>query len=132
LTKSGNDAAQARETGGRFNVNDPFDPAQNIAAGTSCLKELLDRFNGQLELALAAYNAGPGNVDQAGGISNFPETKRYVKAITDALGGGPSRRQKINSRTRSRIRSRRESLFQAGTSGLGQHLHPRRMIKSCL
>lgn len=62
-------------------VNDPFDPAQNITAGTRFLRQLLDRYGGDLALALAAYNAGPGRVDAAGGIPAIPETQRYVRKV---------------------------------------------------
>ena len=60
---------------------DPFNPAQNIDRGSKILREYLDMFNGDLELGLAAYNAGPGNVKKYGGIPSFPETQNYVPAV---------------------------------------------------
>ncbi len=62
-------------------LKDPFDPGQNIAAGSRFLKSLLDRYKGDLSKALAAYNAGPGRVDQAGEVPNIPETQNYVDRI---------------------------------------------------
>ncbi|MEO1729905.1 MAG: lytic transglycosylase domain-containing protein [Pseudomonadota bacterium] len=63
----------------------PNDPMQNLEGGARYLREQLDRFDGDLEKALAAYNAGPGRVIRAGGIPNIRETKQYVAAIMGRL-----------------------------------------------
>jgi len=64
-------------------VTDPFDPEQNIAGGTKYLKGLINRFDGRLDYALAAYNAGSGAVKKYGGIPPYPETQNYVKKVLD-------------------------------------------------
>jgi soluble lytic murein transglycosylase-like protein len=63
----------------------PADPFANLEGGARYLREQLDRFDGDLEKALAAYNAGPGRVERANGIPNIRETKQYVAAIMGRL-----------------------------------------------
>jgi Rod binding domain-containing protein len=72
-------------TAGDYGVRQIFDPGENIRAGSQYLRNLLDRF-GSLKLALAAYNAGPSNVDKYGGIPPFRETQEYVRKVLDTLG----------------------------------------------
>jgi len=62
-------------------VNDPMNPVQNLDGGIRHLKGLLAKYNNNLVLALAAYNAGGGNVDKYGGVPPFKETQNYVKSI---------------------------------------------------
>jgi soluble lytic murein transglycosylase-like protein len=71
---------------------DPHDPAANLEGGARYLRQQLDRFDGNLEKALAAYNAGPGRVEAAGGIPRIRETQDYVAAILARLSD-PVRRQ---------------------------------------
>jgi soluble lytic murein transglycosylase-like protein len=66
-----------------MNVGNAFDPNQNVDAGVRHLKSLLENYNGNLELSLAAYNAGSGAVDRNRGIPPYRETRDYVKRITD-------------------------------------------------
>jgi soluble lytic murein transglycosylase-like protein len=70
-------------TGARFGVKRPFDPGQNIAGGTRYLRQLLDRFNGRVDLVLASYNAGEGAVIKFGHkVPPYRETRDYVKKIS--------------------------------------------------
>ena len=73
--------ANVKEAG----ISDPFDPEQNVAAGTKQLAGLLKQYGGNLDLALAGYNAGPGNVRKYGGIPPFTETQNYVKRVRAAM-----------------------------------------------
>lgn len=66
-------------------VSDPFDPVQNVMGGARLLRQLLDRY-GDVRLALAAYNAGPGAVDRYGGVPPYAETQRYVPTVLAAAG----------------------------------------------
>jgi len=69
----------------QFGVHDPLDPKQNVEAGTKLLKQLLTKYNGDMRLALSAYNAGPERVDREGGVPQIPETINYVTDILSKL-----------------------------------------------
>jgi soluble lytic murein transglycosylase-like protein len=71
-------------TAQRYGAYDVFNPQQNIDAGVKHLKWLLERYNGNLDLALAAYNAGEGAVDRAHGIPAYRETRNYVQKVQNA------------------------------------------------
>jgi len=62
-------------------VTNPFDPRENIMGGAKYLKGLLEKFSGDVNLALASYNAGPGAVEQYGGVPPYTETQNYVKRV---------------------------------------------------
>jgi soluble lytic murein transglycosylase-like protein len=73
------------ETAASLGVKNPYDPAQNVAGGTRYLKGLLDRFNGDTRLAVAAYNAGPNAVEKYGDVPPYAETQSYVKNVLGSL-----------------------------------------------
>jgi soluble lytic murein transglycosylase-like protein len=77
-------------------VQDVFDPRENIMAGARYLSFLLYAHDGNLPLALASYNAGPGTVALYQGVPPFPETERYVKTITEILARGSDRATNSN------------------------------------
>jgi soluble lytic murein transglycosylase-like protein len=74
-------------TAQQFGVKNPYDPEQNVGAGVAYLRQLLDRYDGNEELALAAYNAGPGAVDRHGeSVPPYRETQQYVAKINKIAG----------------------------------------------
>jgi soluble lytic murein transglycosylase-like protein len=75
-------------TAKQLNVKNPFDPDQNVDAGVRHLKQLLENYGGDVNLTLAAYNAGSGAVARSAGIPRFPETQKYVRRITNLYYGG--------------------------------------------
>ncbi len=77
------------QTARRLGVNDPWDPEQNIRGGAAYLRWLLDRYDGDLELAVAAYNAGENAVDRYGrAIPPYKETITYVKKVKEFMNKG--------------------------------------------
>ena len=70
-------------TAQQLGVRDAYNPKQNIEAGVRYLRALLDKYDGDLDKALAAYNAGEGAVERAGGVPGYRETQQYVQKITD-------------------------------------------------
>ncbi len=75
-------------TAASLGVEDPMDPEQNIEGGVKLLRELLNQFSGNLTNTLAAYNAGPGAVQQYGGIPPYQETQTYVNRVLSTYGKG--------------------------------------------
>jgi soluble lytic murein transglycosylase-like protein len=73
-------------TAGEQGAADPFDPAANLLAGARYLRQLIEKYKGDLSLSLAAYNAGPAAVDDVKGIPDIAETKEYVDAILGKIG----------------------------------------------
>ncbi len=76
------------QTAQDLGVIDPWDPTENITAGTRYISWLLRKYNGNLSLALAAYNAGPSAVDTYGGIPPYQETTEYVRNVLARMNGG--------------------------------------------
>ena len=78
------------DTAAQLAVHDVFDPKENIEAGAKYLKQLIDKYKGDLKLALGAYNSGPATIDQAGGIPDIPETRDYVDSILKKIAKLPA------------------------------------------
>lgn len=93
------------ETARELAVSDPYDPEENVRGGTTYLRAMLDRFDDRLELALAAYNAGPGAVEKYAGIPPYRDTQAYIERV---LGLYTGREVKIPTTRRSPARQGRK------------------------
>jgi hypothetical protein len=97
------------QTARSLNVNNPFDPQQNIDAGVRHLKRLMESYGGDIKLSLAAYNAGAGAVARSAGIPRFAETQSYVKRITQLYyGGGSIMSSRVMSPVHDPVRMQRD------------------------
>src|SRR4051794_9392135 len=92
-----------------LNVTNPFDPAQNVDAGVRHLKSLLESYGGNVQLSLAAYNAGSAAVARSAGIPHFAETRNYVRRITNLYYGGAPGSFIIGNPVRDPVRVQRDA-----------------------
>jgi soluble lytic murein transglycosylase-like protein len=101
------------QTARQLNLKNPFDPQENVDAGVRHLKQLLESYNGDVRLSLAAYNAGSGAVARSRGIPNFAETRNYVRRITNIysgnLGSGNLGGSYLEGASREPVRVERDS-----------------------
>lgn len=81
------------DTAKDMEISNPFDPEDNIEGGTRYLRWLLNKFDGNLDLALAAYNAGPTRVEQSGGIPAITETRKYVQNVNKIYKGSSPKKE---------------------------------------
>lgn len=101
------------ETAREVGVGNPWDPEENVRGGTLYLRRMLDRFEGQTDLALAGYNAGPGAVEKYGGVPPYRETLGYVDKVLRLVDGkGWTGTVGKKSRPRSSVRRPRPVLVQ--------------------
>jgi hypothetical protein len=91
-----------------LNVTNPFDPAQNVDAGVRHLKRLLESYGGNVQLSLAAYNAGSAAVARSAGVPHFAETQNYVRRITNLYYGGAPGSFIIGNPVRDPVRVQRD------------------------
>ena len=101
------------ETAAALAVSDPFDPEENIRGGTRYLRQMLDAFRGSLELALAAYNAGPEAVRRFGGVPPYRETVEYVEKVMRLYNDDPS----YEVRSTSYLGRGRQTYLSRGADG---------------
>lgn len=105
--------ATARDLG----VRDPWNPDQNVSGGTRYLSQQLDRFDGDLTLALAAYNAGPGAVERHGGVPPYQETQRYVEKVLGLYQKNPPKLLREYAEQRAKLQQRRADAKRAKKAG---------------
>lgn len=96
------------QTARQLNLNNPFDPEQNVDAGVRHLKRLLDSYGGDVRLSLAAYNAGAGAVARNSGIPRYAETQNYVRRITSLYSGSLGSSYFVGA-TREPVRMQRDA-----------------------
>ena len=96
----------------QYGVTNPFDPAENVRAGVAYLRQLLERYQNNEELALAAYNAGPGAVDKHGQmVPPYRETKNYIAQINQMAGRSIQRRGNVIYKTTELVNGRAVSRY---------------------
>ena len=111
------------QTARSLNVKNPFDPAQNVDAGVRHLKSLLESYGGNVNLTLAAYNAGSGAVARSAGVPHYAETQDYVRKITKLYYSGFD--VSPTTATHDPVRVQRDArgvLYISNTSRLGHLL----------
>lgn len=101
-------------TASALGVEDPFDARSNIMGGAKYISDKLKQYNGDIDLALAAYNAGSGNVEKYGGVPPFPETENYIRRIREYMGMELSADQMVVTNRGGGQNTRTGGYLQAG------------------